>query len=400
MKSIQTLTLFALATLFFSCKQDAKQAAAPPVAPETATTTPTAAQPESYLYVATVDKLNLRDQPNKAGKVLAQFAEGEIMEGTGKVSANKEEATLRGISWTEPYFEIKSPTAGQPNGWAYSGALQPIYAGQRTGSPDISKLGQLNAHLKTLNTKQLESGKKAWDFVKTNFASTTGSTADAAFILLEKFLSRMEHEGEYYKLTEEFKWADSDYEAISNETFDTNKYPHTKKIAQNGFRLETGEGMIFPIVDIAKLAEFFASKATPPMKAYIEQELQEQKDQAWSDGGIIISLEKLADRGAWWERFNRENTYFPLHSQTIESERWPRLVLVNGSDNSPIYDAENQLITEEFKKAWAYIQQKYPGTQLAASTKQMADLCAAEGWKRTKTVEDFQAKFLESYDNQ
>ncbi len=397
MKSIQTLTLLALATLFFSCKQDAKQTATttPPVAPET--TTPTTAQPESYLYVATVDKLNLRDQPNKAGKVLAQFAEGEIMEGTGQVSANKEEATLRGISWTEPYFEIKYPTPGQPTGWVYGGALFTIYIGQRTSSPDMGKLGQLNAHLKTLNTKQLESGKKAWDFVKTNFASTTGSTADAAFILLEKFLSRMEHEGEYYKLTEDFKWAESDYEAISNETFDTNKYPHTKKIAQNGFRLETGEGMIFPIVDIAKLAEFFVGKATPPMKAYIEQELLEQKDQAWSDGGIIISLEKLADRGAWWERFNRENPYFPLHSQTIESERWPRLVLVNGSDNSPTYDSESQLITEEYKKAWAYIQQKYPGTHLAASTKQIADLCAAEGWKRTKKVEDFQMKFVESY---
>ena len=400
MKSIQTLALLALAALFFSCKQDAKQAATTPAPTAPEATAPTVAKPESYLYAVAVDKLNLRDQPNKAGKVLAQFAEGEIVEGTGQVSANKEEATLRGITWTEPYFEVKSPTAGQPNGWAYGGALQPIYAGQRTGSPDIGKLKALNAHFKTLNTKQLESGKKAWDFVKTNFATATGSTADAAFVLLEKFLSRMEREGEFYKMTEDFKWAEGEYEAISNETFDPNKYPHTKTIIQNGFRLEAGEGMIFPIPDWAKLAEFFAPKTTPAMKSFIEQEFLEQKDQAWSDGGIIISLEKLADRGAWWERFNHENPYFPLHSQTIESERWPRLVLINGSDNTPIYDYDSQSITEDSKKVWAYIQQKYPGTKLAAAAKQMAELCAAEGWKRTKKVEEFQAKFLESYDNQ
>lgn len=395
MKSLQTLALLAIAVLFFSCKQDAKSPAAAP-SPTTETSATAVPKPDVYWYATTVDRLNLRDQPNKAGKVLAQFAEGEIIEGTGQASANKEEAILRGISWTEPYFEIKHLTAGQPTGWAYGGALQPIYTGDRANSPDIFKLGQLNAHLKTLNTKQLESGKKAWDFVRTHFTASTGSTADAAFILLEKFLSRMEHEGEFYKLTETQEWKDLDFETISKRTFDASKHPVTKSLVENGFMIEQGEGMVFPIVDWNKLKDFFAPKATPGMKAYIEQGAADRNTPPWSDGGIIISLEDLADRGAWWEKFNRENPYFPLHSETAESERWPRLILVSGSDNTPLYDSESQVITEETKKAWAYIQQKYPGTKLAAAAKEIADLCAAEGWKRTKKVEEFQMKFVES----
>lgn len=400
MKPLLLLTLCGLtATLFFSCKSDTKPPVTSPNSPETAATTTATAtpKPEVYLYSAKVDKLNLRDQPNKSAQVLAQFAEGEIIEGTGTLSANKEEAVLRGISWTEPYHEVKNPKGnGQPTGWAHGGALQPIYAGSRANLPDVSKLNQLSAALKALNTKKLDSGKKAWDFVKTNFTTVSGSTADAAFIMLERFLNRMEFEGEYYKMTESIQWKDEDYEAIYNRTFDTNKHPATKSLVENGFVITVGEGSVFPVVDWNKLQAFFSSKATPSMKAYIEQGAQDRNDPPWSDGGIIISLEELADRGAWWERFNLDNPYFPLRNETAESERWPRLVLVNGSDNTPIYDYESQAITEEVKKAWAYIQQKYPGTKLAAATKEIADLCAAEGWKRTKKVEEFQAKFAEA----
>jgi hypothetical protein len=132
------------------------------------------------------------------------------------------------------------------------------------------------------------------------------------------------------------------------------------------------------------------------MKSYLDQEVVERNRQAWSDGGIVIPMEEMADRAAFWEKFNRENPHFVLHEQTQESERWMRLVMVNGADNSPMFNYESQEITAEYKKVWEYIQQKYAGTRLAATVKEIADLCAAEGWKRTKKVEDWQAKFAES----
>ena len=115
----------------------------------------------------------------------------------------------------------------------------------------------------------------------------------------------------------------------------------------------------------------------------------------YSDGGIVVPLEQIADRAAIWEKFNLDNPYFVRYEETKESERWMRLIMVNGSDNTPTFDYESQAIREEYKKVWAYIAQKYPGTQLAATTKEIADLCAAEGWKRTKKVEDWQMKFVE-----
>lgn len=392
MKLVKILSISALAsaTVFFACKQDSKQPTTS--TPETTPALPPA-KPEVILFITTVDKLNLREEPNKNGKVIAQLAENAYLEGTGEVSANREEANLRGLTWNEPYLKV-STTAPEPRtGWAYGGALRRVYAGARSNIPDLDKLSQLSSFLKTLNAKKLESGKKAWDYVNTNFANASGPLADAAFVLFEGFLRRMEGEGEFYKMTEKVTWVVEDYEAIADHKFDMNKYPESKSLAENGFELAQGEGMVFPTADWNKLKSFFSPKVTPAMRAYLDQQTFEQNEQAWDDGGIIISLEELAARAAFWEKFNRENPYFLLTEETKQSEQWTRLVLVNGADNTPTYNYETQAIAEDFKKVWAYIQEKYPGTELAKTAKEIADLCAAEGWKRTKKVEDWQMNF-------
>lgn len=393
----QSALLLLLPMLWLAaCKQDPKTTTttpAPPTATQAATTT---AQPDVYWYVALVDKLNLRDQPNKAAKVLAQFAEGEIIEGTGKVSANKEDAVLRGISWTEPYVEIKYPTAGQATGWVYSAALLPVFAGTRADAPDLGQLGKMSTYLKGLNVRKIESGKQAWDYVHTQMAAVSPSTADATFVMLEHFLSRMEMEGEYYKMTEKYDWTTADFDAIWKRQYDINKRPALKPLMESGFMLEQGEGMVFPVVDWNRLRDFFAQKTTPAMSAYIRQEAADRDKPAWSDGGIIISLEDLADRAVWWEKFNRDYPYFVEKRATQEHERWMRQVLVSGADNTPLYDYETKAVTPEARKAWAYIQQKYPGTELARVTKEVADLCAADGWKRGPKVDAYIEKFNES----
>jgi len=383
------------ATLFIACNSDTSaskrsgvaQDALPPVQP-----VPNA-KPDIYLYLVTVNNLLLRDQPTKTGsKVVSKFQSGDFVEGTGEVSDKKEEAIIREIPMTEPYYRVVSTTPEQFKGWAFGGALLPVYAGDRRNSPDMGKLSQFALFLKSLNPKKLDSGKKAWDYVKSNFANANGSLADASFIMMEFFLRQMIAEGEFYTMTEKIQWAEEDYNLIDANKFDVNKYPATKSIADNGFSLAVGEGMVFPMVDWQKLNDFFASKVTPPMKAFINQTLLEDKAQAWSDGGIIIPFEQIADRGVFWEKFNRENPYFPMHQTTRESERWMRLVTLNGDSNTPTYDTETNAISEDFKKMWAYVLQKYPGTELAKSVKEISDLAAAEGWKRTKKVEAFQTK--------
>ncbi len=392
-KTALILPVFLVASLVFACKNDPKPGI--PGAETPLPTPPPSPKPEIYLYMVTVDKLNLREQSNKDGKVLTQFAEGDFVEGTGEVSTNKEEVVLRNIPYNEPYFKVKSTTPEQHSGWAFSAALVPVYAGPRSTSPDLGKLTQFSTFLKTLNPKKLDSGKKAWEYVTTAFGNSQGTLADAALILLERYLFRMEIEGNFYELTEAIKWDDSDYLAIYEEKFDLKKYPTTQQIAENGFRLEVGEGMIFPVVDWSKFGAFFAGKVTPPMKNYLEKSIAEQKDQMWSDGGIIIPLEQVADRAIWWENFNKANPYFVRSEETKNTYLGLLFNLILGADNTPAFDYETLGVTEEYKKAWAYVQTKYAGTSTGNAVKEMADLVAAEGGKKTKKVEDLMQKYME-----
>ncbi|MEZ4928029.1 MAG: SH3 domain-containing protein [Saprospiraceae bacterium] len=390
MKIFRILSAIAIVAVIQSCQSDSKPGSIPkPTAVNEAPVTP---RPSVYLYMVMVDNLNLREQPNKSGRVIVRFPEGSFVEGTGVISDNKEEATLRGIPYNEPYFQVKT-SDNQNIGWAYSAALKPVYTGAISTRPDLNRLSKLSAFLKTLDVTKLENGGKAIEFVKTNYASSSGTLADAVFVMLENFLSTMEREGMFYRETEDFTWTDSDFEDIFQDRFDMNKYPLTKKYGQNGFRMEAAEGSVFPVVDWFKLGDFFVGRVTPPMKEYLEQYIAELKSYAYDDGGIVIGLDTIAQRAIFWEKFNQMNPYFVRGYETKETERWLRMVLVSGTDNTPVFDYDNNKITDDFKKVWAIILDKYPGTKLAKTVKEFSDLCAAEGGKRTQKVEDWQNNF-------
>jgi hypothetical protein len=398
-KKITKILLFAL--IFAQCKSETKapsNTSATATAPSVSTTVAASERPEQFLYVVETDNLLLRDQPSQqSSKVITKFKVGTILTGAGIVSSNKETATIRGMELTEPFIQVSSISPEVQQGWAFGGALQAIYTGSKANSPDLVKLGQLATYLNTLNPKKQDSGKKAWDFVKSSFANANGSLADAALILLEKFMRRMELEGDYYTITEKMKWAETDYEDIANEKFDMNKYPQTKAFAENGLRLEVAEGMYFPISDFQNFSQFFGNKVTPAMKSWLSQSLLEQKDAMSSDGGIIIPLEQVADRAVFWSKFNTENPWFPYSAQTIESEKWLHLVLATGTNNSNVF-GEEEKVTPEFTAMWKYILDKYPGTKAAQIAKDMTDLMAASQGKRNEAVNTYQEKLAQEYE--
>ncbi|MFM8485115.1 MAG: hypothetical protein ACKOCH_02180, partial [Bacteroidota bacterium] len=169
---------------------------------------------------------------------------------------------LRGIPYYEPYIKVAATTGAAASGWADGGALKPVYAGPTNIRPDLERVRALSKFLSTLDTKQLENGSKAIGYVSSNFSSASGSLADAAFLLLEHFLFRMETEGNLYDVLGATAWSEQDISDIYEDRFNMNKYPVTKKMAGNGFRLATGEGMVFPVTDWVKLAEIFETRVT------------------------------------------------------------------------------------------------------------------------------------------
>lgn len=362
-----------------------------------ATTNSSIPKPEIYLYTVDVDNLRLRDQPGKSSQVIAQLKEGTVVESLGIESDLQDEVELRGISIKAPYLQVTALSGDKPKGWAFGGALTPVYAGTRAGMPDTERIAAFAAYLKTLDPKTLNSGGMAWQYAEENFSDVPQPLADAVFVLLERFLRRMETVGELYKLTENLTFSESEAEAIYEHKFDHSQNAATTNLLANGFRIATAEGMYFPITDWNRLQDFFGPRTTASMQKFINQRAAESRNTMFDDGGVVIPLMYLADVAVFWEKFNRENPYFPYSAEAHESERWLRLVLVNGADNTPVFSYETNTVSEDFKSVWDYIGQRYPRTELAKRTKEMAELCAAEGWKRTERVDMLRAKMAEDY---
>jgi hypothetical protein len=386
------VVLFAI-TLFSACNSDSaapkQDSAIPPASKDNRN-----GKPELWLYAVTVNDLVLRSQPTKNSNALGKMPEGSFCQGSGVLSANREEATLRDMQYYEPFYKVKTLSGTPKEGWAYGGGLLCIYTGEEKNAPSLDKISVFSALLKKLNAKQLSSGKQAWDFVKKHYAESERSLTDAVFFLLQQYLRRMEFEGDYYTQTEQFPWTEQDQSAILKNSFDYNKYPLTRQLAVNGFRLAYAEGVIFPVVDYQPLNDFFSSRCSPAVTEYLAQSLEEQLHPEFEDGAIVLPLVKVADRAVFWENFNKKHPYFPLADETTASEQFTRQLLVTGSDNTPIYDYETKKILSEYREMWDHVVSNYPNTATGAQVKAFRDLCAQEQWKYTKAIEQKEMEIL------
>lgn len=72
--------------------------------------------------ISWVENLNIREEPNRKGKVVASAKENEALMLTGKKSDFTETIELRGKSYTEPWVEVK--TADGKTGWVFQGAIK------------------------------------------------------------------------------------------------------------------------------------------------------------------------------------------------------------------------------------------------------------------------------------
>jgi len=386
--------LFALAAaLFTACNSGNPPAPGKTTPADTAAPRTEVSKPEIYLYCTFYDAVLLRETPDLKGKTTGKLPMCEFLEGTGEHSKEKFDATLGGIGWHEPFLKVTHLTPEQKSGWVFGGAVEPVYAGPRAGSPNLGDLANFGSHLAKLDVKKLDSGAKAWAYVRQHHAATKGTLADAIFLMLERFLSRMDAEGNYYEMTEKMNWSDEEIIQIYENRYDMSKSAGTKALDAAGFRLATGEGMVFPVVDRKKLLDFFGKNVTPGMKQYLEQNWTELAEPSMSDAHVAIELEKLADRGIFWENFNRANPWFVRKDETAEHEIWVRLSMINGL----IFNEETGEAYPEYVKAWAYIQQKYPDSQLGKDVAELTRLLAAEGGKKTQKVADFQEAYARKY---
>ncbi|AWB43404.1 hypothetical protein DCC85_03650 [Paenibacillus sp. CAA11] len=162
---------------------------------------------------------------------------------------------------------------------------------------------------------------------------------------------------------------------------------------QQGYRLETAEGMFFPMIDYAQYSPFSAY-VTPDIKAYIGIMSVESTRVPLKDAAIVIGYQEIAARALSQESFIQKYPHSNRITQIKALFEQYRTLTFYGANNTPLFDYESGQITPNAKKGYlAFLQRNNPKgspylTQLASFMKLVAD----NQDQRTDAVNDYLKK--------
>ncbi|MFC4304894.1 hypothetical protein [Cohnella boryungensis] len=140
-----------------------------------------------------------------------------------------------------------------------------------------------------------------------------------------------------------------------------------------GYKLESVEGYIFPIVDYGKLLSF-GHQASIPMKAYLELMATESDAMVAMDGGIVITLDDLAARTLASESYVLNFPDTPERAKVEERYLQYLNLLFTGLNNTPIFDYDTFLVEPDVKRQFEQLASAHSGTITGKLAQELLDI--------------------------
>lgn len=258
---------------------------------------------------------------------------------------------------------------GNSNGTASPSPSQSAAAPSETASALPSPSADSGADILAAFQAKIKDGASAAELnamLDSELAKTQPDTADELLRgLLAYYDAHLEEAGQplqedgVQQALLQLKWPPTDdaIAALKNEKART----AAQETIAGGYKLETAEGFIFPVVDYGKLKRFDAY-ATPAMRDYIALLATESDAKTAADGGLVISWPELADRALAAEQYVRDypdskekNAAGSLYLQYVRD-------LLIGLDNTPIFDFDTFKLNADVKAEYEKIVAEHANT--------------------------------------
>ena len=196
-------------------------------------------------------------------------------------------------------------------------------------------------------------------YINTNIAKLSPLEGDKMIDSLEKKL-----ENNIETLTDRLFELDSDNELINiagtEPYFPEDKVDEIKNVElkaevtktfDNMYRLVNIEGGFYPVIDYTKLQEY-DNNISDEWKEYLAIRAMDSDSRPFSDGGITISWEDLADRILKTENFLNKYIAGPRQEELLDLYENKLTAYMKGLPNTPIADPANKKISEDVLKSY------------------------------------------------
>lgn len=179
------------------------------------------------------------------------------------------------------------------------------------------------------------------------------------------------------------------YTSLLNTIKDANVRNVLIEGRDKGYKLETSEGMYYPVMHYEGFKSF-KPYVTKDIAAYIDIMATESNQPSISDAAIVISWTELTNRALALEDFV---TQYPASNRSTALQKELLIAtsrLLYGTSNTPAYDYDEQVIKPEVKKAYEEaLKNSKVDTRILTILEKLVQLLNATNNKFTPEVEKF-----------
>ncbi|MDO7907550.1 hypothetical protein Q5741_14165 [Paenibacillus sp. JX-17] len=222
--------------------------------------------------------------------------------------------------------------------------------------------------------QRLAKGKlaEAISYLNTDIMKVSRNTATIMVLHLENaqeawipaYVKKMEGTSIQRALTKLYRSGDT-FDSLSKRTSDPSLRSVLLLMQKNGYRLETAEGMFYPVIDYPAY-ERYSEYVNKDIQQYLGIRYLETVQPLSSDAALTIGYQSLLARGASVESFVRTYPYSNRINQMRSLYTLYRNTIFYGMNNTPLFDYENGKMRSQAQTGYnAYL--SYAAPQVAKS---------------------------------
>ncbi|HEY0742592.1 MAG TPA: hypothetical protein VGD40_14050 [Chryseosolibacter sp.] len=167
-----------------------------------------------------------------------------------------------------------------------------------------------------------------------------------------------------------------------------------QRLEREALMLRFTEGTPYVEANPAFTRQYFYNHLSSATKEFFDQFEVEVMNIWAEDAGLVISLNELAARIAFWDEFISRNAHNPFTPHAIEQRDTYLYYFLAGMDNTWAFDEEQKLMPE-YRDAYNFYLQGFASTKSAEDIREYLAILEAEQFRKTLRIEDFLQKIDE-----
>jgi len=161
-----------------------------------------------------------------------------------------------------------------------------------------------------------------------------------------------------------------------------------------GFKVDTAEGMFYPIIDYRRYQNF-NTLVTPDIKAYIDIMSVESDNPPAKDAALVIGWDDVLTRALNQEKFI--NTYDASAKFSDVQKLYGLYVqfCLLGTNNTPLFSYDDKTMSFEAKSSYAKVLAESIPSKLTKIIQGLLDTAEQNNYRLTAEVEDYRKNCIE-----